>query len=69
VGKIRPCGASGNLISKPLGINKDQGKKKGGKSEKRGYLDIGFNKVARVTAYNLEYARFGKRQKSTKVTI
>jgi len=28
VGKIIPCGASVDLISKPLGINKDQERKK-----------------------------------------
>jgi len=32
-----------------------------GKSEKKGCMDIGFNKVARVIVYNLEYARFGER--------
>jgi len=32
-----------------------------GKSEKKGYLDIRFNKVSRVTVYNLESAHFDKR--------
>jgi len=31
-------------------------------SEKKVYLDNGFNKVVKVTVYNLEYARFGERR-------
>jgi len=40
-----------------------------GKSEKKGYLDIEFNKVARVTVYNLKSACFGEKGQSTEVKV
>ena len=43
-----------------MGSTRIRGEKRG-QREKRGYLDIGFNKVARVTVYNLEYARFWRK--------